>query len=184
MKRPISFYDRETGEFLRGRTIDFGRQPIVTRANEDWKAGRHDRTCCRVDVATGEIVPLHDFAPVVSGNRISGLPEGTKAVFDLEWKIVGADGVLHVNVAWPQTVTVHLTRALYNYAQVTLDCTPEGSAPAGHELPQQYDRLRMAAYPDVRDGLDAMVKGGADWEAYRQKCLQVKEKFPKPEPKQ
>jgi hypothetical protein len=43
-----------------------------------------------------------------------------------------------------------------------------------------YHQARRREYPDVRDQLDALWKGGADLEAMRQKVMAVKEKFPKP----
>ena len=56
---------------------------------------------------------------------------------------------------------------------------------------QNYQELRAAAYPDLRDYLDAQVKinsgneplsaeGQFQLEAYYQACLAVKEKYPKP----
>ena len=45
-----------------------------------------------------------------------------------------------------------------------------------------YVRQRMTEYPMVSDFLDAWVKGDeAAMEEYRQACLAVKAKFPKPE---
>ena len=178
---PVSFYDRTTGEFTRFRSIDFGRQPIITRTGEDWTHGRFDGTTCRVDLATGEVVPLYDFAPVVAVNRVSNLPEGTKALYHRHKAIIGPDGVLHINVEYPQTITVHLTRALYNHAALAVECAPESNARGGRDLPQKYDRLRMKEYPDWRELADAIAKDDpAALAEYRAKCLAVKAKFPKP----
>ncbi len=45
-----------------------------------------------------------------------------------------------------------------------------------------YVRQRVFSYPEVGEFLDAWVKNDtAALEEYRQKCLDVKEKFPKPE---
>ena len=45
-----------------------------------------------------------------------------------------------------------------------------------------YVRQRMTEYPMVSDFLDAWVKGDeAAMEEYRQTCLAIKAKFPKPE---
>jgi len=181
MRRPVSFYDRATGEFTRARTIDFGRQPILAHPNEDWMHGRFDPTSCRIDPETLEVVALHDFAPVVQGNKVSGLPEGTKAVYHLRKAMIGADGVLQVNVTYEQAIAVHLTRALYNHMELTLHCTPQGNAPGGHDLPQRYDRLRMAAYPPLGDLADAIAKGDdAALTEYQARCRAVKDRFPKP----
>lgn len=47
-------------------------------------------------------------------------------------------------------------------------------------LKQNYQDLRRAAYPDIREQLDALWKGGKDAEDMRAKVVAVKEKFPKP----
>lgn len=39
----------------------------------------------------------------------------------------------------------------------------------------------MAAYPDIRDQLDALWKGGADAQQMLTRVQAVKAKFPKPE---
>jgi len=44
-----------------------------------------------------------------------------------------------------------------------------------------YAKQRKAAYPPVEDFLDAVVKGDETaMEAYRQTCLEIKAKYPKP----
>lgn len=48
------------------------------------------------------------------------------------------------------------------------------------KVKQDYAQLRRADYPDLRDQLDAIWKGGSDLEAMRQKVMAVKEKYPKP----
>lgn len=49
------------------------------------------------------------------------------------------------------------------------------------ELSKKYQELRAAEYPDFRDYLDGIVKGDQNQiEEYIQKCLAVKEKYPKP----
>ncbi len=46
---------------------------------------------------------------------------------------------------------------------------------------KKYQELRVAEYPDFRDYLDGIVKGDQNQiEEYIQKCLAVKEKYPKP----
>ena len=46
---------------------------------------------------------------------------------------------------------------------------------------QDYYRKRLYSYPEIGEFLDAWVKGDNDaMEAYRQKCLEVKAKYPKP----
>lgn len=45
-----------------------------------------------------------------------------------------------------------------------------------------YVRQRLTAYPELGEFVDAWVKNDtAALEEYRQKCLTVKEKFPKPD---
>lgn len=46
----------------------------------------------------------------------------------------------------------------------------------------QYQRLRAKEYPDFREYLDGIVKGDqSQIEAYITACLEVKQKYPKPE---
>ncbi len=45
---------------------------------------------------------------------------------------------------------------------------------------QDYAELRRNEYPELRDQLDALWKGGVDLEAMRDKVLQVKQKYAKP----
>ena len=46
----------------------------------------------------------------------------------------------------------------------------------------EYQRLRAPEYPDVKEYLDGIVKGDqAQIQAYIDKCLAVKAKYPKPE---
>ena len=46
----------------------------------------------------------------------------------------------------------------------------------------EYQRLRAAEYPDFKEYLDGIVKGDTEQiQAYIDKCLAVKAKYPKPE---
>jgi len=55
------------------------------------------------------------------------------------------------------------------------------SIPTGFDSPD-YLRDRMYSYPEVGEFLDAWVKNDQiALEKYRQKCLEVKAKYPKPE---
>jgi len=49
-----------------------------------------------------------------------------------------------------------------------------------HKVKQDYAELRRNDYPDLREQLDAIWKGGADLEAMREQVLAVKARFPKP----
>ena len=45
----------------------------------------------------------------------------------------------------------------------------------------EYQRLRVAEYPDFKDYLDGIVKGDQEQiQQYINACLAVKEKYPKP----
>ncbi len=47
---------------------------------------------------------------------------------------------------------------------------------------EDYYRKRLYSYPEIGEFLDAWVKGDdLALEEYRQKCLEVKSKYPKPE---
>jgi len=46
----------------------------------------------------------------------------------------------------------------------------------------EYQRLRLPEYPDFKEYLDGIVKGDQEQiQAYIDKCLAVKAKYPKPE---
>ena len=46
----------------------------------------------------------------------------------------------------------------------------------------EYQRLRAAEYPDFKEYLDGIVKGDqSQIDSYIAKCIEVKEKYPKPE---
>jgi hypothetical protein len=46
----------------------------------------------------------------------------------------------------------------------------------------EYQRLRAKEYPDFKEYLDGLVKGDSNqMQAYIDACLEVKEKYPKPE---
>ena len=47
------------------------------------------------------------------------------------------------------------------------------------KVKQDYAELRRNDYPDVREQLDALWKGGEALDAMRQRILEVKEKYPK-----
>ena len=49
-----------------------------------------------------------------------------------------------------------------------------------YKVKQSYAALRRDSYPDVRDQLDALWKGGEALEEMRRRVLEVKEKYPKP----
>jgi hypothetical protein len=49
------------------------------------------------------------------------------------------------------------------------------------KVEQDYAQRRKEDYPDIRDQLDAIWKGGADAELMRQKILAVKDQYPKPD---
>ncbi len=48
------------------------------------------------------------------------------------------------------------------------------------KVKQDYAVLRRGEYPELRDQLDALWKGGDALEEMRRKVLEVKEKYPKP----
>jgi hypothetical protein len=45
---------------------------------------------------------------------------------------------------------------------------------------QDYRELRSITYPDVREQLDAIWKGGSEMEKMRRQVVGVKELYPKP----
>ena len=46
---------------------------------------------------------------------------------------------------------------------------------------KEYQRLREPEYPDIKDQLDAIWKGGDAYEEMLAKVMEVKAKYPKPE---
>ncbi len=66
------------------------------------------------------------------------------------------------------------------------DGTPRVSIPTTAELQavmnaEVYKDKRAEEYPDLRDQLDALWKGGDDLEAMRSTIMAVKAKYPKPQ---
>ena len=51
------------------------------------------------------------------------------------------------------------------------------------KVKQDYAELRRNDYPAIGDQLDALWKGGPALDAMREKILEVKAKYPKPDPK-
>ena len=51
--------------------------------------------------------------------------------------------------------------------------------PHGRFLASDYAALRRNEYPDIRDQIDAIWKGGSDADAMREKVIAVKTKYPK-----
>lgn len=51
--------------------------------------------------------------------------------------------------------------------------------PPPPQIALNYADQRWNEYPDIRDQLDAIWKGGAEMEAMRQRVLSVKAKYPK-----
>jgi hypothetical protein len=49
------------------------------------------------------------------------------------------------------------------------------------KVEQDYAQRRREDYPDIREQLDAIWKGGPDAELMRQKILAVKDQYPKPD---
>ena len=45
---------------------------------------------------------------------------------------------------------------------------------------KEYQRLRAAEYPNIKDQLDAIWKGGDAYEEMLSKVMSVKDKYPKP----
>lgn len=48
------------------------------------------------------------------------------------------------------------------------------------KVKQDYAELRRDGYPDIRDQLDALWKGGEALNAMREQVMNVKAKYPKP----
>ena len=46
---------------------------------------------------------------------------------------------------------------------------------------KEYQRQRVPEYPDIKDQLDAIWKGGDAYDAMLAKVMAIKDKYPKPE---
>jgi hypothetical protein len=77
----------------------------------------------RVDAATGDGMPLLDFACTVDGNSITGIPPDTTAELD-DGSVIVNDGHLTFSVEHIETVKVSLHHLLYNSTSLEVHCAP------------------------------------------------------------
>lgn len=188
-KKTVTVYSTVDGRIdgYRSVPIDGGGTP---RPGFGWKDGRHSG---RIDLETGEAVPLLDFNAVVTTgeNWIAGIPDGTQVMCHSRLR-EPADGRIDFVVDYNDTVTVKLSHPLYEMKSYQVVCTPahtpkRGAATVEHR--QDYARMRRGSYPDAGEQLgaawkiiDALLAGEtppADAMAVRDSVLAVKDKFQK-----
>lgn len=115
----------------------------------------------------------------VSAGRIEA-PEGTKVIVKSGPPVIA--GVVELRVTYPEAVRVVLWHPAYRMAEVSVECSPDDVLKGDGvivDVPQDYARLRKAAYPPIGDQLDAILKGGAELQAMQARVAGVKARFPK-----
>lgn len=123
---------------------------------ETWCEGQHDG--CR-DPATGKIMGLRAMPVIRADNRLTGIPEGATVIVNGE-VVASIGGMLDLDVAHAEDVSVRLAHPLYAFAAFDLPCRPEANR-GGHRIAQDYARMRLNGYARVAsqaDQLDAIIK--------------------------
>lgn len=168
----ITLYDLATGV----AESYLPRVPIGEERCPDgygWIAGKHWGV-----IENGQCCPYRTFDVTISGNRIEGIPDGTKVLCQNRHVPV-TDGVATFRVTYAADVDVLLHHRAYDDVTVKVPCEP--GVEGAFEVRQDWARLRRLAYPPIVDLADAMAKGDkAAEQEYFAKCRAVKERYPKP----
>lgn len=121
----MTIYDTATGAITRCTTVAEGEESSQCFPGEDWIAGSADPANERIDLATLQPVPVHEFSPVVTVNSIAGVPAGT-AVYIPEADLCETcdDGVVTImpQMGLPQYVDVWLTKPGWRTLLVSVPC--------------------------------------------------------------
>lgn len=132
--------------------------------------------------ANGHVRQLKEFAPSVTEGSIARLPAGAQIAREGE-VIARTEKPGGVKFAGQYAEPVELELRHPAYRPLTVQIVPATGAAADGAivLKQDRDALRAAAYPPLADLADAIVKGDdAALAEYREACLAVKARFPKP----
>lgn len=125
MKKPITVFDRATGEVRYIQRIDFGTEPIVLPPDVDWIEGAVDGSMQLVDIGTRQPVDKPEMAITVTGNVLDGIPVGAVIIANLVKDPEPIDdGDYELVVDHPQTVHVSLQHPLYLTWEGEIACAP------------------------------------------------------------
>lgn len=182
-KRPITVYDPATGEILAVTSVAPGKEARIEAKGLAWRDGHVRGEGLRFDLDTMEVVPMEPTTPTIEGNRLTDLPPGTVVVIQAE-RIVVDSGTLDIEAEFGAAERVTVMAPGQKMAEVTIPCKTgkpnrEIAGAHQHKLKQTYALSRRGAYPPIEDQLDAVFKGGAEFEAMRERVMAVKAKFPK-----
>jgi hypothetical protein len=142
---------------------------------------RGDMAIIECDVPTGYFVDPDTLQPrqcgaleyVVDGNSITGLPDDCEIIRD---GAVLARGNVTFGAEWEQSIRIAMQSPRHRPVTLTLHLQPgDGDV----RIEQDVRQLRARAYPDVRDQLDALWKGGSAAEEMKTRVAGVKARFPK-----
>jgi len=165
-------YQLQTGEIL--RTVNT-RQPAAQCGPGEWWLDVAADPATQF-VLDGQVRPKQAMALVVTDHAIAGLPPGAVVCIDgRRYPVSGA--LIRFAFSLPGPYRAKVTAPGYIAQDVELAAL--GGALDGVAHDASYIARRVQEYPDVRDQLDAIMKGGADLEAMRQRVLAVKAKFPR-----
>lgn len=151
--REITIYDPKTGAVLGRTAVRDGEDAAIVEQGLAWTEEVGDR----IDPATGTAAPFLATEVVVSGNTVTGIPEGSKVLVN-DVSVEPRKGVLTLHVAMAETVSVRIFHPNHEDVDLHVACTPEASPPEGYTVPQDYARLRLTTYPPRDDQLDALWK--------------------------
>lgn len=163
-----------TGDIL--RAIVSSRPELQCGPGEQWLEGHHDPAACFVK--DGRVLQRAAMTLHSGDNWIDALPPG--AVVAIEGQRIHAHGArIDLTFTQPGPYAVRVTAPGYRAIDLTLAGGTSAAKDAVlHE--SSYVARRIAEYPDLREQLDAVWKGGKDADAMRERVLGVKAKYPKP----
>ena len=151
--REITIYDPKTGAVLGRTAVRDGEDAAIVEQGLAWTEEVGDR----IDPATGRAASFLPNPASVSGNTVSGIPEGSKVIVN-DVSVEPVKGEIKLRVAMAETVEVRIYHPTHEDAVLHVACTPEASPATGYAVPQDYARLRLTAYPPRDDQLDALWK--------------------------
>ncbi len=133
MKRSFIIYDKRTGaigEQLTCKASLVNRQFMKAIGGDVVNFGRIDDVVADgrtqfVDVEMKELRPREPFDLAISGNSVSGVPEGTEILFlfDRSRTVMDASGVLELDVDYPETVKLELRHPRFVRETIEVACT-------------------------------------------------------------
>lgn len=165
-----TYYDKRSGRVLGKHD---GKQQPILRGDMGAIEGAVPNGQY-IDIETLETAPLGILEPVIKGNAISGLPDGTEITRPYE---LLATGDVTFAVDYDETIKLVLFHPHYHPLAVTLECSADARGDV--KIEQDVLQMRAKAYPDIRDQLDALWKGGKDADEMKARVLDVKAKLPK-----